>query len=278
MKIFKTKLKLLQFISVFKNERSIGFVPTMGALHRGHMQLIKKSKEECDITICSIFINPTQFNNTDDYNNYPKTLNQDIKKLIAAGCDAVYAPKIDDIYADGEKAKRFDFGALGSNMEGKFRPGHFNGMATIVEKLFNIINPTKAYFGQKDLQQLQIVKSLVKQINSKIEVIGVQTVREDNGLAISSRNKHLSQSDKNNASLIYKCLLHCFANKQKGIDNLKSYVKDQFKKQNKLKLEYIEVTRLNNLMPIKKWGGENENAICIAAYINSIRLIDNIIL
>jgi len=278
MKIFKTKLKLLQFISVFKNERSIGFVPTMGALHRGHMQLIKKSKEECDITICSIFINPTQFNNTDDYNNYPKTLNQDIKKLIAAGCDAVYAPKIDDIYADGEKAKRFDFGALGSNMEGKFRPGHFNGMATIVEKLFNIINPTKAYFGQKDLQQLQIVKSLVKQINSKIEVIGVQTVREDNGLAISSRNKHLSQSDKNNASLIYKCLLYCFANKQKGIDNLKSYVKDQFKKQNKLKLEYIEVTRLNNLMPIKKWGGENENAICIAAYINSIRLIDNIIL
>ena len=278
MKIFKTKLKLLQFISVFKNERSIGFVPTMGALHIGHMQLIKKSKEECDITICSIFINPTQFNNTDDYNNYPKTLNQDIKKLIAAGCDAVYAPKIDDIYADGEKAKRFDFGALGSNMEGKFRPGHFNGMATIVEKLFNIINPTKAYFGQKDLQQLQIVKSLVKQINSKIEVIGVQTVREDNGLAISSRNKHLSQSDKNNASLIYKCLLHCFANKQKGIDNLKSYVKDQFKKQNKLKLEYIEVTRLNNLMPIKKWGGENENAICIAAYINSIRLIDNIIL
>ena len=278
MKIFKTNLKLLQFISVFKNERSIGFVPTMGALHRGHMQLIKKSKEECDITICSIFINPTQFNNTDDYNNYPKTLNQDIKKLIAAGCDAVYAPKIDDIYADGEKAKRFDFGALGSNMEGKFRPGHFNGMATIVEKLFNIINPTKAYFGQKDLQQLQIVKSLVKQINSKIEVIGVQTVREDNGLAISSRNKHLSQSDKNNASLIYKCLLHCFANKQKGIDNLKSYVKDQFKKQNKLKLEYIEVTNLNNLMPIKKWGGENENAICIAAYINSIRLIDNIIL
>tara|TARA_B100000902_G_scaffold192740_1_gene184172 strand:- start:3108 stop:3944 length:837 start_codon:yes stop_codon:yes gene_type:complete len=278
MKIFKTKLKLLQFISVFKNERSIGFVPTMGALHIGHMQLIKKSKEECDITICSIFINPTQFNNTDDYNNYPKTLNQDIKKLIAAGCDAVYAPKIDDIYADGEKAKRFDFGALGSNMEGKFRPGHFNGMATIVEKLFNIINPTKAYFGQKDLQQLQIVKSLVKQINSKIEVIGVQTVREDNGLAISSRNKHLSQSDKNNASLIYKCLLHCFANKQKGIDNLKSYVKDQFKKQNKLKLEYIEVTNLNNLMPIKKWGGENENAICIAAYINSIRLIDNIIL
>ena len=278
MKICKTKSELLQFITVFKNEKSIGFVPTMGALHRGHLQLIKESKVECDITICSIFINPTQFNNIDDYNNYPKTLNQDIKKLIAAGCDAVYAPKINDIYADGEKAKKFDFGTLANNMEGKFRPGHFNGMATIVEKLFNIINPAKAYFGQKDLQQLQIVKLLVKQMNSKIEVVGVQTSRDENGLALSSRNKHLSQSDKNNASLIYKCLEYCLANKHKGIDNLKSYVKDEFKKQNKLKLEYIEMTNLNNLMPIKKWGGENENAICIAAYINSIRLIDNIIL
>ena len=278
MKICKTKFKLLEYINVIKDKKSIGFVPTMGALHKGHMQLIKQSKEDCDITICSIFINPTQFNNAADYNNYPKTLNQDIKKLITAGCDVVYTPKINDLYDNQEKVKKFDFGTLASYMEGKFRPGHFNGMATIVEKLFNIINPTKAYFGQKDLQQLQIVKLLVQHINSKIEVISVQTVREENGLAISSRNKHLSQSEKNNASLIYKCLKYCLVNKKKGVDNLKSYVEDQFKKQNKLKLEYIEITNLSNLMPIKKWGGENENAICTAAYINSIRLIDNIIL
>jgi pantoate--beta-alanine ligase len=278
MQIFKPKLELTRFLSSEKKVKSIGFVPTMGALHEGHLQLIKQSKKECEITVCSIFVNPTQFNNATDLANYPNTLKEDLLKLENLNCDAVYIPKVDDLYEENEKAKEFEFGTLSTTMEGEFRPGHFNGMATIVEKFFNIIKPTKAYFGQKDLQQLQIVKTLAKQTNSEIEIVGVPTIREESGLAMSSRNALLTTEGRKDATLIFECLNYCRANKNKGIDFLKSHTKTKFAENKNFELEYVEFVALNTMLPITKWEKENENAICIATYIDGVRLIDNIIL
>ena len=278
MQIFKTKLELTQFLSSEKKLKSIGFVPTMGALHEGHLQLIKQSKKECKITVCSIFVNPTQFNNATDLANYPNTLKEDLLKLENLNCNAVYIPKVNDLYEENEKAKEFDFGTLSTTMEAEFRPGHFNGMATIVEKFFNIIKPTKAYFGQKDLQQLKIVKALAKQTNSEIEIVGIPTFREEGGLAMSSRNALLTTEGRKDALLIFECLNYCRANKNKGIDFLKLHIQTNFEELKSFDLEYVEFVSLNTMLPILKWGKENENAICIATYIDGVRLIDNIIL
>ena len=278
MKVFKIKSELLSYLNTCRQKKSVGFVPTMGALHSGHLCLIKASKKECEITICSIFVNPAQFNNPDDFANYPNTLDADLEKLQKLSCDIVYTPTIDDLYVKDEKVKKFNFSTLANAMEGKFRPGHFNGMATVIEKFFNIITPTKAFFGQKDLQQLQIVKALVKQMNSTIEIVGIPTVRRRNGLAKSSRNKLLSENAKNEAALIYNCLTYCLDNKEKKIAELKLSIQNQFKIQKNLKLEYAEIIDLNTMLPINKWQEKNKNAICIAAYIDGVRLIDNIIL
>ena len=278
MEIFKTKTELTTYLNTFDSEKSVGFTPTMGALHSGHLQLIESSKIECDITICSVFVNPTQFNNSGDLEKYPNTLKADLEKLKKVNCDIVYTPTIDDLYAQGEKAKEFNFGSLAASMEGKYRPGHFNGMATIVEKFFNIINPTKAFFGQKDLQQLQIVKALVKQMQSDIEIIGIPTIREETGLAKSSRNSLLSANAKAEALLISKCLNFCAENKKLGIYELQKYIKKAFEKSRNLELEYAEFVSLNQMKEIKEWEVENQSAVCIAAYIYGVRLIDNIIL
>jgi len=278
MQNFTTKTELSTYLSKITKKKAIGFVATMGALHQGHLSLIEESNKKCDITICSIFVNPAQFNNASDLVNYPNTINADLEKLEKLACDIVYTPKIEDLYEKGEKAKEFDFGSLTASMEGKFRPKHFIGMATIVEKFFNIIQPTIAFFGQKDLQQLQIVKSLVKQMNSAIKIEGVPTIREENGLAKSSRNKLLSENAKKEAALIYNCLHYCKNNKRKGIVKLKYYIQNQFKQHKNLKLEYAEIVALNTMRPIEEWQGKNKNAICIAAYHSGVRLIDNIIL
>jgi len=278
MQEFTTKTELIDYLSTIAKEKTIGFVPTMGALHQGHLSLIEESNNKCDITICSIFINPTQFNNPEDLAKYPNTLDKDLSLLKKANCDIVYSPQVSDLYINGEEAKNYNFGDLATLMEEKHRPGHFNGMATIVEKLFKIIQPTIAFFGEKDLQQLQIVKALVKQMNSPIEIIGISTIREKNGLAESSRNKLLSKSSKKEATLIYNCLNYCKNNKKKGITELKYYIQNQFEQHENFKLEYAEIVALNTMQPIKKWQGKNENAVCIAAYHSGVRLIDNIIL
>jgi len=278
MQDFTTKTELVAYLSKITKEKTIGFVATMGVLHQGHLSLIEESNKKCDITVCSIFVNPAQFNNANDLVNYPNTINADLEKLERLACDVVYAPAIEDLYEKGETAKEFDFGSLTTSMEGKFRPGHFMGMATIVEKLFNIIQPTIAFFGQKDLQQLQIVKALVRQMGSTIKIEGIPTIREENGLAKSSRNKLLSESAKKETSLIYSCLNYCKNNKKKEITELKYYIQNQFDQHKNLKLEYAEIVALNTMQPIEKWRGENENAICIAAYHSGVRLIDNIIL
>ena len=278
MEIFKTNTELTTYLNTFDSENSVGFTPTMGALHSGHLQLIESSISECDISICSIFVNPTQFNNSGDLKKYPNTLKADLEKLKKVKCDIVYTPTIDDLYAKGEKAKEFNFGSLAASMEGEYRPGHFNGMATIVEKFFNIIKPTQAFFGQKDLQQLQIVKALVKQMQSNIEIIGIPTVREGSGLAKSSRNSLLSANAKTEALLISKCLNFCAENKKLGISELEKYIKSAFDKSRNLELEYAEFVSLNQMKEIKEWEVENQSAVCIAAYIYGVRLIDNIIL
>ena len=275
---FQTQHKLMSYLNDQRRGRSLGFVPTMGAIHKGHLKLIQEAKRECEMIICSIFINPMQFNSTEDFANYPNTLNEDLEKLEQLDCDIVYTPAINDLYTENEEAKQFNFGSLGNYMEGKFRPGHFNGMATIVEKLFNIILPTKAFFGQKDLQQLQIVKELTKQMNSTIKIVSVATARENNGLAKSSRNQLLSKKAKDQAGIIYECLNYCKRNKNRDVVYLKSYIQNIFKQQKFCQLEYAEIVSLNTMLPIQKWEGKNDNAICIAAHIEGVRLIDNIIL
>ncbi len=278
MRIFKEKEKMTSYLNSCRKNKTIGFVPTMGAIHSGHLKLIATSLKECDITICSIFVNPTQFNNTNDFKTYPKTLNSDLLKLRKINCDIVYTPEISDLYKKNEPIKKFNFSTLTKNMEGKFRPGHFNGVATIIEKFFHIIAPSKAFFGQKDLQQLQVIKQLTTKIKSKTKIIGVATVREKNGLAKSSRNELLSKKEKRSAAIIYNCLKYCQKNKRKKITDLASYVKLKFAKKEEIKLEYLEFISLNNMQPINEWGEKGNNAICIAAHINKVRLIDNIIL
>ena len=278
MQNFTTKTELIDYLKTVVKEKTIGFVPTMGALHNGHLSLIEESNNKCDITICSIFINPTQFNNPEDLAKYPNALKKDLSLLKKENCDIVYSPKVSDLYINGEGVKNYNFGDIANLMEGIHRPGYFNGMATIVEKFFRIIKPTKAFFGQKDLQQLQVVKALVKQMKTSIDIISLPTIREKNGLAKSSRNKLLSSIDKENASLIYKSLLYCKDNKSKGVKKLKQYICEIINSNKNIELEYVEFVNLNNMQAIQDWEEENKNAICVAAYVSGVRLIDNIIL
>ena len=278
MIIFKTKNKLSSYLFHLPTQTSIGFVPTMGALHKGHLTLIERAKTDCSIVICSIFVNPTQFNNKEDFDKYPNSITKDITQLEKINCDVVYTPAISDLYAENEQANHYDFNGLDKLIEGKFREGHFDGVATIIEKFFGIINPKKAYFGQKDLQQLLIVKSLTKKLNLPIEIIDCPTIREKNGLAISSRNKLLNKKQLETATLLYNSLLFCKDNKELySIEKLKTLIQKNFSEQNDVRLEYIEFVNAITLQSISQFKAKDKNAICIAAFISGVRLIDNII-
>ena len=224
MKIFKIKVELKSYLNSQDEGRVISFIPTMGALHNGHLSLISQAKQNSDLVVCSIFVNPTQFNNSEDLEKYPRTLDEDLRALRYIKCDVVYLPAISDLYHENEQVKQFQYNGLDEFMEGKGRRGHFDGVATVVEKLFRIINPNIAYFGQKDIQQLQIIKHITKQLNLDIEIIGVPTIREESGLAMSSRNKRLSESDLEKATLIYKTLVFIKENKYKySVEKLKDF-------------------------------------------------------
>ncbi|MAO72121.1 MAG: pantoate--beta-alanine ligase [Flavobacteriales bacterium] len=278
MKIFKTKVELKSYLNSQDEGRVISFIPTMGALHNGHLSLISQAKQNSDLVVCSIFVNPTQFNNSEDLEKYPRTLDEDLRALRYIKCDVVYLPAISDLYNENEQVKQFQYNGLDEFMEGKGRRGHFDGVATVVEKLFRIINPNIAYFGQKDIQQLQIIKHITKQLNLDIEIIGVPTIREESGLAMSSRNKRLSESDLEKATLIYKTLVFIKENKYKySVEKLKDFCVEKFERHADLDLEYLEIVSLKNLQPIKKYNEKGDNVACIAATINSVRLIDNII-
>ena len=195
MQIFKEKKFLQKHLKTIAKSKSIGFVATMGSLHSGHLSLISSSKSMCCVTVCSIFINPTQFNDFNDYKNYPKDYNKDISLLKNMDCDILYIPKVKDVYEEKIESRKYDLGKVAENLEGKYRPGHFDGVATVVDKLFDIVSPNIAFFGEKDLQQLQVIKKLVSITNRKIDIVGVKTTRESNGLAKSSRNKLLSKEE-----------------------------------------------------------------------------------
>lgn len=278
MNIFKEKNQLIKFLSNQKQNIIIGFVPTMGSLHQGHLSLIKESQKKCDLTVCSIYVNPTQFNDKTDFKNYPKDLNKDLKLLDNVKCDVVYTPKNNDLYNKNEVAKKYDFKSLGNDLEGKYRPGHFNGVATIVEKLLNIIKPQYAFFGQKDLQQLSIIKQLVNDKNINTEIIGCKTIREKNGLAKSSRNKLLSKSDFELSASIYKQLLFCKRNFEKiPFKEIRSHVLSNLKSDG-FKIDYFEFIDLKTFAIQKEKIKGIKYAACVAVIISGVRLIDNIIL
>ena len=278
MKVFTQKDLLIEFLLNQKKDIKIGFVPTMGALHEGHTSLILTSKTKCDITICSIFVNPTQFNDKSDYKNYPIDIKSDLKKLSEIECDIVYTPKSSDLYSIDEITKEYNFNGLEKKLEGKYRPGHFNGVATIVEKLFNIIQPNYAFFGEKDLQQLFIIKKLVEIKKIKTKIIGCSTIREKSGLAKSSRNQLLSKTDFKKSSNIYKQLLFTKANyTTKSFKEIKNRVKQNLKKLN-FEIDYFEFIDVKTLEIHKRKLKGVQYAVCIAVVVSKIRLIDNIIL
>ena len=278
MKTFTLKSELKSYLNGIRKDKIVSFIPTMGSLHEGHLSLLQKAKESSDVIVCSIFVNPTQFNNPSDLEKYPRTTEIDINILTEKKCTILYLPEASDLYQENEQAKQFDFGGLDNFMEGEGRKGHFNGVATIVEKLFRIISPEKAFFGEKDLQQLQIIKYISKQLQIPIEIIGIPTKREESGLAMSSRNKLLSETGIQKATLIYQTLKYIKENSDNfTADQLKKIAIEKFSHQTDVNLEYLEIVSLEKLQPISEFKDANENAACIAASISSVRLIDNII-
>lgn len=257
--------------------KRIGFVPTMGALHEGHLQLLRASVQENDVTVCSIFVNPTQFNNPDDYKLYPRTMEQDTELLKSVGCDILFAPVAEEVYAQ-QSLLQFSFGALEGVMEGEHRPGHFNGVATIVSKLFHFVQPHRAYFGQKDLQQVAIVKQLVQALSFDLEIVRYPTMREEDGLAMSSRNKRLGAEQRQTATALYKALQLAKGQLgQKPVYSIKATVEAYLAGMQQVNLEYFEVANPDTLQPLTELGGEQEVALCIAAFVGPVRLIDNIL-
>ena len=280
MKVFEKKSSLTDCISILKQENNqIGFVPTMGALHKGHLSLVKQSKNENSISVVSIFVNPTQFDNSEDLKKYPKTLENDLALLRSIGCDIVFIPSVEEIYKDNVSSKSYTFDGIEHQMEGKFREGHFDGVATIVHTLFDLVKPSKAYFGEKDFQQLQIIKKLVHQEQLPVEVIGCPIFRESDGLAMSSRNTRLTKEHRVAAPFIYK-ILSIVSSKVHSIniDDIISFVEDEFQKNSFLDLEYFSIAEEETLLEATSIVSHKKYRAFIAVNAGNIRLIDNIAL
>ena len=280
MEIFKQIAPLRTYLDrVRKSDKSIGLVPTMGALHRGHISLIQTSKSQNAVTVATIYVNPTQFNNPTDLQKYPKTLEKDLDMLQKAGCDVVFSPEDGEMYEEKSLLK-FDFGHLDKVMEGEFRPGHFSGVALIVSKLFNIIQPDRAYFGQKDWQQFAVIRQLVRELKFNFELQSVPILRESDGLAMSSRNLRLNQAQRTNATVFYKALL--MARKAlvsgEGLDTVKKAVSEMVNSKPEIKLEYFELADSKNLTILNNVDKAVLPILCIAGYAGDVRLIDNMFL
>ena len=276
MQVFTSIKQLKNSISSAKNNgQSIGFVPTMGALHQGHLSLIHQSKQENNLTVCSIFVNPSQFNNTKDFQFYPRTVEADTELLKSVNCDILFLPSVEEMYPSPSTIS-IDFGYLNTILEGEFRPGHFSGVGIVVSKLLNIVAPHKAYFGEKDLQQCIVIETLVNDLAIDVEIIRCEIEREANGLAMSSRNQRLSNEQKELASNIYKTLVIAqkeftfYQNKDEAISKAISFL-NTFES---IKLEYIEIVSAKTLL--SPTITDRKIAICIAVYIGDVRLIDNL--
>ena len=281
MKIFNKKLDLQQFLAPFYLEKkAVGLVPTMGALHEGHLSLIQKALSENDIVVVSIFVNPTQFNNAEDLEKYPRNLSGDIKTIERLSQEVViFAPEISEMYESTPKAISFDFGGLDKVMEGKFREGHFQGVATIVEKLFELVKPTRAYFGEKDYQQILIIKSMLEQRKLPVTLVPCPIVREESGLAMSSRNERLSPEGRKQAAFIYSVLQEAqklFTTAE--VAEVEAFVKEQFSQKKGFDLEYFTVTKADTLEEVKEKKSSESYRAFITVYVEGVRLIDNIAL
>ena len=280
MYIFKHSGDLLDYLSnnIAKN-KNIGFVPTMGALHGGHIALVKEAKDRNDIVVCSIFVNPTQFNDRNDFDNYPSTIEDDILCLEKAETNILFLPGVDEVYPNGLTAsKKYDFGGLDNVLEGQYRPGHFNGVAQVVERLLDLVKPDNLYMGQKDYQQVLIVKKMLEQYDKKINLIACPTVREKNGLAMSSRNARLSEEGKKNAARIYEILRNTQAMISKqSIAETKVWATHQLGEIPQAKLEYLEFVNAASLKTVENIGDAEKILICVACFIEGVRLIDNLI-
>lgn len=277
-------MQLIGYVSAVKSVteklraagKTIGLVPTMGALHEGHLTLLRTAARETDVTVCSIFVNPTQFTNAEDYRSYPKSIAQDTALLQQNGCDLVFAPETAEIYPQ-PTGLQFDFGPLERVMEGFYRPGHFNGVATVVSKLFHLVKPHKAYFGQKDLQQFVIIRQLVQDLHFDLQLVCHAVVREADGLAMSSRNQRLTPAGRRVAPRLYEALQHAeeLVQKQYAVADIKNSVRTFLQQYPAITLEYFEIADLKTLQPALDFA--QPVALCLAAYLDSVRLIDNMV-
>lgn len=279
MLVFQTQNALQIELKKAQNQsKKIGFVPTMGALHKGHLSLLEESLSENEITVLSIFVNPTQFNNAEDLKKYPRTLEKDVALVQELNKNIlIYAPSVSDIYEGNTISATFDYDGLEDQMEGKHRPGHFDGVGTIVKKLFEIVKPTRAYFGEKDFQQLQIVKKLVLKYKIPVNIIPCEIYREPSGLAMSSRNERLSEKARNESKLIHKILLEAKEKFMlKSALEVSQFVVREFKKHKNFTLEYFEIADEETLLTCKRKIKNKKYRGFIAVFIEDIRLIDNI--
>jgi len=278
MQIFKKKNALINCLSILKQKnQQIGFVPTMGALHKGHLSLVEESNKNNDISVVSIFVNPTQFNKEEDLKKYPKTLEKDLELLRSINCDIVFIPTVEEIYANNVNSKSYSFDGIEHQMEGKFRDGHFDGVATIIHAFFEIIKPNNAYFGEKDYQQLQVVKKLTEKENLPVRIIGCPIYRENDGLAMSSRNARLTENQRNASPLIYKTLNETsnLINTTK-IEDIYAFVKGKFENNELLDLEYFTIAEEENLQEVNTIQTGKKHRAFIAVNASNVRLIDNI--
>lgn len=265
--------------ALFGTGNMIGLVPTMGALHEGHLALVEKAMETCDKVIVTIFVNPAQFNHKEDLDSYPRTVKEDLNMLTQFEVDAIFIPELDEVYPD-DPTISFHLGKMADSLEGHYRPGHFSGVALIVAKLFNIVQPNKAFFGQKDLQQLQIIKQMVRELSYPIEIVAVSTVRDQEGLALSSRNQRLStkgiQIARNISTILEKGAE--LLRKRENPNVILQLLRDQSKDTEGLDLEYLEIVDPKVMQPVQNYKDLPNVAICVAAYVEETRLIDNIMI
>ncbi len=255
----------------------IGFVPTMGALHAGHLSLVTEAGNQSDVVVVSIFVNPTQFNDKADLERYPRTLEADVLLLKQTPCEFVFVPEVDEIYPEPD-TRNFNFGSLEQVMEGQFRPGHFNGVAQVVSRLFDIVKPDKAFFGMKDFQQVAIIKAMVKMLGIPVEIVPCPIVRENDGLAMSSRNMLLDPQQRANAPHIAATLFEAVTKAgQLSVEELKKWVVDRVNENPYLNTEYFEIVDDETLQPVSSWEQRGAKVGCIAVHCGKIRLIDNVV-
>ena len=273
-----TKIADLQkkIAEIRTNGGTVGLVPTMGALHNGHLELVKRCVAENSICVVSVFVNPTQFNDKNDLLHYPRTLDADCKLLESAGCVIAFAPEVEEMYPV-EDTRVFNLGAVAEVMEGKYRPGHFNGVAQIVSKLFDAVQPDRAYFGEKDFQQIAVIRSMVKLLNYPVEIVACPIVREDDGMALSSRNLRLTPEQRTNAVSISQTLFksRTFA-EQHSVAETIDYVVNTLNSVPDLDVEYFEIVNGNTLLSVNDWSDSDYIVGCITVYCGEVRLIDNI--